>query len=194
MSELGRRLVHASGAGFPALYLLSLVDWQTLRLLLLGFAGVAVLLELLRLSVGLDWAIYDRLTREYERDNPAGYALYAVSMALVGVAFSPPVATPGMLMLALADPVSGVLGSADVGEWKSPPVLFATFGLSFCLAAPLTVPARGVAVGSLAAAAGAAGAAVADGYKPQVAGFVVDDNASIPTLASAGIALVFALA
>lgn len=194
MSELGRRLVHASGAGIPALYLLSVVDWATLRLLLLAFASVAIVLELLRLSVGLDWAIYDRLTREYERDNPAGYALYAVSMALVGVAFSPPVAIPGMLMLALADPVSGVLGSAGVGEWKSPPVLFATFGLSFCLAAPLTVPARGVAVGSLAAAVGAAGAAVADGYKPRIAGFVIDDNASIPVLACLGIALVFALA
>jgi dolichol kinase len=99
-----------------------------------------------------------------------------------------------MLMLALADPVGGVLGSAGVGEWKSPPVLVATFGVSFCLAAPLTVPARGVAVGSLAAAVGAAGAAAADGYKPRIAGVVVDDNASIPVLACGGIALVFALA
>ena len=194
MSELGRRLVHASGAGLPALYLLSLVDWSTLQILLLGFAGVAIVLEVLRLSVGLDWAIYDRLTREYEQDNPAGYALYAVSMALVGLVFPPPVAVPGMLMLALADPVSGVLGSAGVREWKSPPVLFATFGLCFVLAVPFTVGARGPAVGALAAAVGAAGAAVADGYKPRVAGFVIDDNASIPILACTGIALVFGLA
>lgn len=194
MSELGRRLVHASGAGLPALYLLSLVDWAGLQLLLVAFAAAAVVLEVLRLSVGLDWAVYDRLTREYEQDNPAGYALYAVSMAFVGLVFPPPVAVPGMLMLALADPVSGVLGSTSVREWKSPPVVFATFGLCFCLAAPFTVGARGQAVGTLAAAVGAAGAAVADGYKPRIAGFVIDDNASIPVLACAGIALVFALA
>lgn len=193
MSEVGRRLVHASGAGFPALYLLSLADWATLRLLLLAFATVAVVLELLRLSVGLDWAVYDRLTREYEQDSPAGYTLYAVSMAAVALLFSPPVALPGMLMLALADPVSGVLGSAGVREWKSPSVVAAAFGLSFCLALPFTVGARGPAVGALAAGVGAAGAAAADGYKPRLFGVVVDDNASIPVLGCAGIALVFAL-
>ena len=122
MSELARRLVHASGAGLPALYLLSVIDWAGLQLLLVAFAAGAVVLEILRLSVGLDWAIYDRLTREYEQDNPAGYALYAISMAFAGLVFPPPVAVAGMLMLALADPVSGVLGSAGVREWKSPPV------------------------------------------------------------------------
>jgi len=193
VAELGRRVVHASGAGFPGLYLLSLVDWATLRLILVGFAGTAALLELLRLSVGLDWAVYDRLTREYEQDNPAGYALYAVSMAAVGLVFSPPVAVPGMLMLAVADPVSGLLGSAGVREWKAPGVVVATFGVSFLLAAPFTVGARGPAVGALAAAVGAVGAAAADGYKPRVFGFVVDDNASIPVLACLGIAVVFAL-
>ncbi len=194
MPELGRRVVHAGGAGFPGLYLLSLVDWTTLRLVLVAFAGTAVLLEAFRISVGLDWAVYDRLTREYEQDNPAGYALYAVSMAGVGLVFAPPVAVSGMLMLAVADPVGGLLGSAGVREWKAPGVVAATFGVAFLLAAPLTVDARGPAVGALAAAVGAAGAAVADGYKPRVLGFVVDDNASIPVLGCLGIASVFALA
>jgi dolichol kinase len=194
VTELGRRLVHASGAGFPALYLLSVVDWTGLRLLLVAFAVVAAVLELLRLSVGLNWAVYDRLTREYERDNPAGYALYALSMAAVGLVFQPSVALPGMLMLALADPVSGTLGSAGVREWKSPGVLAATFGVCFVLAAPFTVAARGPWVGALAGAVGAAGAAVADGYKPRVAGYVLDDNATIPVFACLGIAGVFALA
>ena len=191
MSELGRRAVHASGAGWPGLYLLSLVDWPTLRLLLVGFAGVAVVLELLRLSVGLDWAIYDRLTREYEQDNPAGYALYAVSMTGVGLAFGPTVAVPGMLMLAVGDPVSGLLGSGGVGEWKSPGVVAATFGVCFALAAPVTVPEAGAAVGSLAAAAGAAGAAVADGYMLEVRGYVIDDNAAIPVYACLATQTVF---
>ncbi len=193
MPELGRRVVHASGAGFPGLYVCSLVDWSTLRLILVAFAGTAVALEVFRLSVGLDWAVYDRLTREYEQDNPAGYALYAVSMAGVGVVFSPPVAVPGMLMLAVADPVSGLLGSAGVREWKAPGVVVATFGVSFLLAAPFTVDARGPTVGALAAAVGAVGAAAADGYKPRVFGFVVDDNATIPVLGCLGVAAVFAL-
>jgi dolichol kinase len=194
VSELGRRAVHASGAGLPGLYLLSVVDWPTLRVLLVGFAGVAALLEVLRLSVGLDWAVYDRLTREYEQDNPAGYALYAVSMAGVGLVFGPTVAVPGMLMLAVGDPVSGLLGSGGVREWKAPGVVAATFGVCFALAAPVTVPAAGAAVGSLAAAAGAAGAAVADGYTPKVRGYVVDDNATIPLYACLAVQTVFWLA
>ena len=44
---------------------------------------VAGVLEALRLSGRLEWQVYDVLTREYEQDNPAGYALYAVSMAAV---------------------------------------------------------------------------------------------------------------
>ncbi len=39
-------------------------------------AVVVCVLEAVRLSTGLDWVVYDRLTREYEQDNVAGYALY----------------------------------------------------------------------------------------------------------------------
>jgi len=182
VSELGRRAVHASGAGWPGLYLLSLVDWPTLRLLLVGFAGVAVVLELLRLSVGLDWAIYDRLTREYEQDNPAGYALYIVGMALVAFAvgidgLTTSVAVPAMLMLAIGDPISGLLGSAGASAVKQGWVLLVMFGVCTLLAAPF-VPTG-------AAVLGGAAATFADGVKPTVAGYVVDDNFSIPVLGAA---------
>ncbi|MFB6079642.1 MAG: dolichol kinase [Haloferacaceae archaeon] len=193
MSELQRRAVHASGAVVPLAYLAGLVDWPTLQwLFVVGSVGVIVL-ETLRLSVGLDWTIYDRLTREYEADNPAGYALYVLSSAAVALVFSPHVAVPGLLMLSIGDPISGLLASRGVEEGKSLPVLATMFAVCLGVALPVLVPAVGVARGVAAGAAGAAGATVADGLKPVVAGYVIDDNLSIPPTACVLIAAVLAL-
>ncbi|UWG52324.1 Dolichol kinase [Halalkaliarchaeum sp. AArc-CO] len=188
--ELGRRTVHATGAGLPALWLLG-APWWIVQLLLAVALAVALVLEYLRLVVGLDHWVYRKLTRPYEDDSVAGYALYMVSMAAVGFVFVPSIAVPGMLMLALGDPFSGMLGSGEVGGWKAPDVLAATFGFCFLLAAPFTVSTAGVAVGALAAAVGALGATVADGATPVVAGYVIDDNLTIPPAACLGIALVY---
>ena len=196
--EVQRRLVHASGASVPLAYGLGLVPWSWVRILWLVGAVVALGLEALRLFVGLDWAVYDRLTREYEQDNPAGYALYMVSMALVALVFPPHIAVPGMLMLAVGDPISGLLGSRTAFQTKSVTTLAVMFLVCFALASPfLVTPALGVAavgavslplpVGVAAAALGAAGATLADGIKPVVAGYVVDDNFSIPPAACVGI-------
>jgi dolichol kinase len=194
VTELRRRLVHASGALLPALYVAGAIGWATLVSLLVAGALVALLLEALRLSVGLDWAVYDQLTREYESDNPAGYALYAISSAAVALAFPPHVALPGILMLMIGDPISGLLASRGVEEGKSLPVLAAMFAVCVGLAAPFLVPVAGPVVGAGAAAAGALGATLADGVKPVVAGYVVDDNLSIPPLACGAIHAVLWLA
>lgn len=53
----------------PLLYLLGLVEWRTLGYLFVFLAAVVSVLELLRLFGGLEWAVYDELTREYEQDN-----------------------------------------------------------------------------------------------------------------------------
>ena len=192
MSELQRRLVHASGSLVPLGYLAGLVPWSLVRGLLVASALVATVLEVLRLGVGLDWAIYDRLTRDYEQDNPAGYALYTYSMAGVALVFSPPLAAAGMLMLAIGDPISGLLGSADVGEVKGATTLLVMFGVCLLLAVG-TFAAEGVGLDAsalLAGVVGAAGATLADGIKPVVAGYVVDDNLSIPPTACVGMWLV----
>jgi dolichol kinase len=192
MSELQRRLVHASGGLVPLGYLADVVPWGVVVGIFVVGALVATALETVRLGVGLDWAIYDRLTREYEQDNPAGYALYTYSMALVAVVFSPPVAVAGMLMLAVGDPISGLLGSADVGEMKDVATLVAMFGVCLVLALGAFL-LEGVALGAAVVGAcvvGAAGATLADGVKPVVAGYVVDDNLSIPPVACAGMWLV----
>ncbi|MFB6280786.1 MAG: dolichol kinase [Haloferacaceae archaeon] len=193
MSELRRRAVHASGAAVPLAYLGGLLGWPGVRLLLVAGAAVAVVLEALRLSVGLDWAIYDQLTREYEADNPAGYALYALSSAAVALAFPPHVAVPGLLMLAIGDPISGLLASRGVEEGKSPPVLAAMFAVCLGLAVPVLLPVAGPGTAVAAAAAGALGATLADGLNPVVAGYVIDDNLSIPPAACLPIAAVLAV-
>ena len=187
MSELQRRLVHASGGLVPLGYLVGLVPWAAVAGLFVVSAVVATVLETLRLGVGLDWGIYDRLTREYEQDNPAGYALYTYSMSAVALAFTPPIAASGMLMLAVGDPISGLLGSADVGEIKGVTTLVTMFGVCLALAVG-TFVAEGFEPSTTVVAAGVAGAAgatIADGVKPVVAGYVVDDNLSIPPVACA---------
>ncbi|WP_313692681.1 dolichol kinase [Halorarum halobium] len=186
-SELGRRGVHVSGTGIPLLYVLGLATWTELRLFLVGLVVVVFVLEFLRLVVGLDHAVYDRLTREYEADNVAGYALYMVGMAVAAFAFAPEVAVPAMLMLSIGDPVSGYLGSNDATTAKELGVLGVMFLVCFALAVPFTAPSRPPTVGVAVAAAGALGATAADGLKPVVRGYVIDDNLTIPP--AAGVAM-----
>jgi dolichol kinase len=179
--EVSRRLVHVTGATVPLAHLLrpDLVTWRVVQGFLAVALVVVVVLEAVRLTTGLDWVVYDRLTREYEQDNPAGYALYIVGMAIVAFAVELPsvtvaVAVPAMLMLAIGDPISGLLGSTDAGNVKQAWVLLVMFGVCTLLAAPFVSPA--------AAVLGGVAATFADGVKPRIAGYVVDDNFSIPVL------------
>lgn len=193
-SEVKRRLVHASGVGLPLVYLLGFVTWAQLGWLMVGLSVLVAGLETIRLVVGLDWKVFDELTRSYEETNPAGYALYIFSTTAVVLLFRPAIAVPGMLMLAVGDPVSGLLGrTRKAGERKRLSTLAAMFLVCLSFGLPFLVPPAGVVVGGVAAAAGALGATVADGMKPVVAGYVIDDNLSIPPtacLAIAGVLLV----
>jgi len=187
--EVARRLVHASGTALPLLYVLGLATWlQVAGLFALG-AVVALVLEVIRLYVGLEWTVYDHLTREYEQDNLAGYALYFISSAGVALAFAfegalgvrPEIAVPAILMLTIGDPISGLLGSGELKRAKSPVVLGVMFGVCTALALPF-VP---LAVAVL----GGAAATVADGVKPVVFTYVIDDNLTIPPAAAAAMAV-----
>jgi dolichol kinase len=174
--EVERRLVHVAGALAPASYLLGVFTWRQLGLVLLGGSMLAALLEAGRLSGRLDLAIYDRLTREYEQDNVAAYALYVVSFTVVVLLFQPRVAIPAVLALAIADPVSGLLGSGELRDVKQGYVLLATFGIATGIAS-FFVPALAAVLGGLATA-------LADGVKPTVRGYVLDDNLTIPPAAA----------
>ena len=181
--ELGRRLVHASGAIIPAAYLFDthvleagVVTWSVVQLLaVVGFVAT-VLLETARLYGGFDHAIYDRLTREYEQDSVAGYALYVLGGTITVFVFEPAVAVPALFMLTLADPVSGMLSTGGLRLIARPRVLVGMFAVCFLLALPFVPP--------IAAVAGALGGTIADGVKPKIGDFVVDDNLTIPIFAS----------
>ncbi len=175
-AEVTRRLVHASGAGAPALYLFGLVTWDQLRLGAMVGIVVTLVLELVRLQVGLDWWVFDQLTREYEQENLAGYALYMFSGSAVILAFGPTIAVPAVLMLTLGDPVSGLAGSGELRRFKRPRVMALMFVVCLALALPFLRPSVAV----LAAAA----ATLADGVKPIIWGYVIDDNVTIPIAAA----------
>jgi len=189
--EVQRRLVHSLGALIPLGWAVGVLDWRAVQVLWVVGVVVAMALEAGRLLGGLESWVYDRLTREYEQENLAGYALYTVSMLAValavslGVGVTEGIAAASMLMLAIGDPVSGLLGSGELQSVKQTYVLLAMFGTCTLLAAPF-VPA-------VAAVFGGAAATLADGVKPVVAGYVVDDNLTIPPAAATAMAVVVAV-
>ncbi|MEY7849322.1 dolichol kinase [Natrarchaeobius sp. A-rgal3] len=188
--ELKRRLVHASGSGLVALYLVASylevgLTWEHFRVLMVVLAVGAIALEFLRLRVGLEWWIYDKLTREYEQDQFAGYGYYMLSMTVVVVLFPPAIALPAMLMLALGDPISGAVSDNTLRRVKGPKVLVTMFVVSAVIAAPFLA-------NPIAVLAAALGATVADGIKVQIGDFIVDDNLTIPIYAAVAAWLVLA--
>jgi dolichol kinase len=187
--ELRRRLVHLAGTGYPLLYILDrtfdvgIVGWHELQIIVVGSALIALFLEALRLGGLLQLAIYDELTREYEEEYVAGYALYLVGMAVAVLAYVPDVALPALLMLTIGDPISGVLSSGRLA--KASWVLLAMFGICLLVAAPFVPP--------VVAVVGAVVATAADGVKPVVFTYVIDDNLTIPIGAGAAMTVVLAV-
>ncbi|MFC7167169.1 dolichol kinase [Halospeciosus flavus] len=177
--------MHLSGSAAPLTYLFGVLTWREVSLILLGLTLLVGVLETLRLKGHIDWWIYDKLTREYEEDDVAGYVLYVVGMTATAWLFDPAVAAPAMLMLTVGDPISGYLSSADLGE-KEWWVMAVTFGVCLAITVLLGVPV-------LAGVLGAAAATVADARTPIVAGYVVDDNLTIPLCAGTVMWLVVAL-
>ena len=192
--EFKRRVVHASGTGLPLLYVLDIVTWRQFGLVMLACSTLAAALEFIRLVVGLEWSFFDELTRPYEQENVAGYGLYMFSITAVVLTAAPYVAVPAVLMLTIGDPISGLLGTTrEAGEPKRPRTLAAMFATCLAVSVPFLVPAAGVAVGVAASVAAALTATVADGFTPVIAGYVIDDNASIPVVAAVAAGVVLAV-
>jgi dolichol kinase len=178
-SEVQRRLVHVSGVVIPLAYITGITTWTQTRIIFVVGTLLALTLETLRLYSGLDWEIFETLTREYEQDNPAGYALYTISSAAVVLVFSPDVAIPAILMLMVGDPIIGVFGSGEVGSVKPVSVLLSMFGICVLIALPFVPPVPAIC--------GAIAATAADGAKPVIATYVIDDNLTIPPAAALAI-------
>lgn len=172
-----RRLVHASGVGLVLLYvgadILDLgLTWLHFQFLVWAVTIVGLSLEFLRLQVGLDWWIYEHLTREYEEEQLAGYALYLLGMAIAVLAFDPPIALAVMTILAIADPISGFVSESSLRTVKRPRALAVMFVVSTGLAVVFTPLSVSIAI--------ATGTTIADGIKVRVRGIVLDDNLTIP--------------
>ncbi|SDJ67006.1 Dolichol kinase [Halovenus aranensis] len=181
--ELARRLVHASGSVLPLVYLTNVGTWPQTQALFVTGAAVALALEALRHTGRIDWRIYDYLIREYEADNVAAYALYMLSSAAVVLLFEPSIAVPAVFMLTVGDPISGLVAGNDFRRVKRPRALAAMFLTSAALAAPFHPETL------LAVVLGGVGATVADGYKPVIRTYVIDDNLTIPPVGAAAMAL-----
>lgn len=179
--EYGRKLVHCAGAAFPALYILPFVAWIHVTGLLVLVSAIVVTLEILRLKFGVQLFLHDLLLREYEADAPAAYMLYMVSMTIVAVLFDPRIAIPAILMLALADPIAGVVSDDKLRVIKRPLALAAMFAVCAVIALPFAYETP------LAVILGALGATIADGVKPTIAGFVLDDDLTIAPLGALGL-------
>jgi dolichol kinase len=187
--DLGRRLVHVAGTGFPAIYVLPFIEWWHVVALMAVVTAGAVLLETVRLSVGLDWFIYEHLTREYEQDAPAAYLLYMISATAVAAIAEPRIAIPAILMLTIGDPISGVLSADELRPVKRPKGLAVMFVTCVLLSVPF-VPENLLAPTApevLAIALGGTGGMVADGVKPVVRGYVIDDDLTIAPAGAVGI-------
>ncbi|RRJ29151.1 diacylglycerol/polyprenol kinase family protein [Halocatena pleomorpha] len=177
--EIQRRLVHASGVVIPFSYLGGIITWEHVQLLFVLCMLSAFVLEALRLTGFLQWQIFDTLTREYEHDHVAAYALYMIGTTVVVLTVRPGVAVPALLLLMIADPVIGVLGSGGGLTIKPIRVLATMFALCTLIALPF--------VHLVPAICGAFAATVADGAKPVIAGYVIDDNLTIPPAAAVSI-------
>lgn len=170
-SILGRRLVHASGAIVPLVALVS-VPWELIQAALVVGVFLVAILEWLRLYRGLSLWVFTPLTREYEADSVAGYALYVAGMTVTALVFEPAIAIPALLLLAIADPVGGLLAGDEPRTFKRPRALIGTTLVGLAVTLPLLHPV--VAVG------GALAATIADGVFLEVRGHVLDDNLLIP--------------
>lgn len=171
--EIKRRVLHVSGAFIPAVYFLGM-PWSQFRVFVLVLLVTGIIIELIRLTWNPDVEIHEKVLRDYEKGSIAGYTLALAGTFLAVSLFEPAIAVPAVLMLFIADPVSGFLSNGNrVKNWESWTAMFVTsLGIGAFFVSPVT------------AAAGALGASIADGFKPEIRGYVIDDNLTIPVYAA----------
>ncbi|MDY6774542.1 MAG: dolichol kinase [Halobacteria archaeon] len=165
-----RRLFHLSGSLYPLLHVSGLLTWDQMRLLSWIGITVAAVLEYLRLRG--DVVFFESLYRDYERESIAGYVLAGVGLFLSVNLFPPSIGTASMFMLTVADPIAGAVGTGELRRVKKPRVLVTAFCVSLAVSLLFVSP--------LVGAAGALGAALGDGVKLRLRGYVIDDNLTIP--------------
>jgi dolichol kinase len=200
-TEARRKAIHLTGLSVPAALLLFG------KAAAIGFVAAALaaaaLLERARLSGKLRLPA----VRDQEAERVAGYFYYILGALMTVALFSSPIAVAAMLMLALGDAASGIIGSVVRGSavrtrmmegggrrTKPMPVVAGTFavcllvgnaaslleGIYFVGPGVLTLPVRTV---------GAAAATFADAIPLTFRGKIIDDNLSIPLFSGSAMSL-----
>ena len=189
--ELARKAFHISSASLP------LLVWLAPRWL-----ALAVLLPMAAVAVGVDWTrlrfraprywflrYTRRMLRHHERRRFAGATYMAVAYALALVLFPKPIAVMAMLFNGFGDAAAALVGkrfgrhrTAWGKSWEG----FAA-GLTVNLAVAVAISSLAPSVPLLAAAAGAATAAVLEFLD-----LPIDDNVRV-TLGGGGVAFLVAL-
>lgn len=199
--EARRKAIHLTGLLVPAVLLLfgkgAAVGFVAAAL------AVAVLLERGRLS----GKVRLPAVRDHEADRVAGYFYYILGTLLTVLFFTPPIAVAAMLMLALGDAASGIIGSVvrgsavrtrimEGGGRRIKPVTVVAGTFAVCLAVGYAariiegIYFSGPGVLSLLVfTAGAAAATFADAVPLTLRRRVVDDNLTIPLLAGSAMSL-----
>lgn len=199
--EMRRKAIHLTGLLVPAAILLfgkgAAVGFVAAAL------AVAVLLERARLS----GKVRLPAVRDHEAERVAGYFYYILGALLTVLFFTPPIAVAAILMLALGDAASGIIGSVVRGSAvrtlimegggrriKPVPVVAGTFAV--CLAVGYAASIiEGIYFSSpgvlslLVFTTGAAAATFADAVPLSFRDRVVDDNLTIPLLAGSAMSL-----
>ena len=199
--EMRRKAIHLTGLLVPAAILLfgkgAAVGFVAAAL------AVAVLLERARLS----GKVRLPAVRDHEAERVAGYFYYILGALLTVLFFTPPIGVAAILMLALGDAASGIIGSVVRGSAvrtlimegggrriKPVPVVAGTFAV--CLAVGYAASIiEGIYFSSpgvlslLVFTTGAAAATFADAVPLSFRDRVVDDNLTIPLLAGSAMSL-----
>lgn len=168
--SLLRTLFHLSGVLIPLLYLL----WGAPLVLALTGSALALvaLIEVLRIKGRINLAFVRPHLKTEEMERPTGSLFYLTSCLATILLFPKPIAMASILVLAIADPLSSIIGS----KWGRTPL----FGKSaegtgaFFLSSLLILACFPFPWSHLAPAAGAAAAAELFSSR------FVDDNLTIP--------------
>lgn len=179
--EIERRLVHMSGIIFPILYLLFLDKVEIIGILTLAVI-IASFIEFMRLKKDYSNVLFDKLTRDYESEKIAGYHLYLVGMLVSSIIYDPLIAICAMFLVAICDPVGGILSDADAEESKSMLPFFGVLLCGFIISSIVLIGEyEPYIVGAVSVMAGI-GAAIGDFKKLSPNGYIIDDNLVIPVL------------
>jgi dolichol kinase len=193
--EMRRKAIHLTGLLVPAAILLfgkgAAVGFVAAALV------VAVILERARLS----GKVRLPAVRDHEAERVAGYFYYILGALLAVLFFTPPIAIAAMLMLALGDAASGIIGSVVRGSAvrtlimegggrriKPVPVVVGTFAVCLAVGYAASIiegiyfSGPGV-LSLLVCTTGAAAATFADAVPLSFRDRVVDDNLTIPLFA-----------